>query len=155
MFALQSNDQIFEVVSRPHCLKSTQNVALVFWILSGNIVWPQVSGFKKLVQIDHFWHFWLSFVQSKCNRSSLRSQCRMRPFLSFSNTVPYFVTVRTTIYINLTKYISFQSWNWDKCEFQSTAHCRYIWHRAFRILIPHFITIKITISPFCKGTFEM
>ena len=36
----------------------------------------------------HFWHFWLTFVYSKCKRSSLRSQCWMRLFLWFSNTVP-------------------------------------------------------------------
>ena len=53
--------------------------------LSGNTVWPQSSGiFKKLAKIDHFWHFWLTFVHSKCKRSSLRSQCRMRLFLWFS-----------------------------------------------------------------------
>ena len=34
-------------------------------------------------RIDHFWHF----VYSKCKRSSLRSQCWMRLFLWFSNTV--------------------------------------------------------------------
>ena len=33
--------------------------------------------------MDHFWHF----VHSKCKRSSLRSQCWMRLFLWFSNTV--------------------------------------------------------------------
>ena len=37
--------------------------------------------------MDHFWHFYLSFVYSKCKRSSLRSQCWMRLFLWFSNTV--------------------------------------------------------------------
>ena len=25
--------------------------------LSGNTVWPQASGFQKLVKMDHFWHF--------------------------------------------------------------------------------------------------
>ena len=25
--------------------------------LSGNTVWPQTSGFQKLVKMDHFWHF--------------------------------------------------------------------------------------------------
>ena len=42
--------------------------------LSGNTVWPQASGFQKLVKMDHFWHLWLTFVHSKCKRSSLRSQ---------------------------------------------------------------------------------
>ena len=37
--------------------------------------------------MDHFWHFWLTFVHSKCKRSSLRSQCWMRHFQSFSNIV--------------------------------------------------------------------
>ena len=26
--------------------------------LSGNTVWPQTSGFQKLVKMDHFWHFY-------------------------------------------------------------------------------------------------
>ena len=72
----------------------------IFWILvfsanfcpsksdlSGNTVWPQASGFPKLTKIDHIWHFWLTFVYSKCKRSSLRSQCWMRHFLWFLNTV--------------------------------------------------------------------
>ena len=53
--------------------------------------------FTKVAKIDHFWHFWWTFVHSKCKRSSLRSQCWMRLFLWFSNTVevsrfasPYF-----------------------------------------------------------------
>ena len=52
--------------------------------LSGNTVWPQASGFEKLAKMDSFWHFWLTFVHSKCKRSS---QCWMRLFLWFSNTV--------------------------------------------------------------------
>ena len=52
--------------------------------LSSNTVWPQVSGFQKLAKIDHFWHFWWTFVHSKCKRSSLRSQFWMRLFLYFS-----------------------------------------------------------------------
>ena len=55
--------------------------------LSGNTVWPQASGFQKLAKMDHFWHFKLTFVHSKCKRSSLRSQCLMRLFLWFSSTV--------------------------------------------------------------------
>ena len=55
--------------------------------MSGNTVWPQASGYQKLAKMDHFWHFWLTFVHSKCKRSSLRSQCWMRLFLWFSNTV--------------------------------------------------------------------
>ena len=43
--------------------------------LSGNTVWPQASGFQKLAKMDHFWHFKLTYVHSKCKRSSLRSQC--------------------------------------------------------------------------------
>ena len=55
--------------------------------LSGNTVWPQASGFQKLAKMDHFWHFKLTFVHSKCKRSSLRSQCWMRLFQWFSNNV--------------------------------------------------------------------
>ena len=55
--------------------------------LSANTVWPQASGFQKLSKMDHFWHFYLTFVHSKCKRSSLRSQCWMILFLWFSNSV--------------------------------------------------------------------
>ena len=55
--------------------------------LSGNTVWMQNSGLLKTPQIDHFWLFEWTFVVSKCKRSSLRSQCLMRLFLWFSNTV--------------------------------------------------------------------
>ena len=55
--------------------------------MSGNTVWPQTSGFQKLAKMEHFWHFPLTFVHSKCKRSSLRSQCWMILFLWFSNTV--------------------------------------------------------------------
>ena len=34
--------------------------------LSGNTVWPQTSVFQTLAKIDHFWHFWWPFDQSKC-----------------------------------------------------------------------------------------
>ena len=80
--------------------KITQNVAFEFLNfgilyqflsyytdLSGNTVWPQASDFQKLVKMDQFWHFWLTFVHSKCKPSSLHSQCWMRLFLWFSNTV--------------------------------------------------------------------
>ena len=72
----------------------------IFWILafstnfcpikidlSGNTVWPQAPGFQKLAKMDHFWHFKITFVHSKCKRSSLRSQCWMRLVLWFSNTI--------------------------------------------------------------------
>ena len=55
--------------------------------LSGNTVWPQASDFQKLAKLAIFGILKLSFVHSKCNHSSLRSQCWMRPFLWFSNTV--------------------------------------------------------------------
>ena len=55
--------------------------------MSGNTVCPQASGFQKLAKMDHFWYFRLTFVYSKCKRSSLRSHCWMRVFLWFSNTV--------------------------------------------------------------------
>ena len=34
--------------------------------LSGNTVWPQASGFQKLVKMDHFLTFLINFVHSKC-----------------------------------------------------------------------------------------
>ena len=56
-------------------------------IKTGNTVWPQASSFQKVPKMDHFWHFLLTFVHSKCKCSSLRSQCWVRLFLWFSNTV--------------------------------------------------------------------
>ena len=55
--------------------------------LSGNTIWPQASVFQKPTKMDIFWRFWWTFVHWKCKRSSLRSQCWMRLFLWFSNTV--------------------------------------------------------------------
>ena len=42
---------------------------------------------SKTRKINHFLAFFLTFVQSKYKRSSLRSQCWMRLFLWFSNTI--------------------------------------------------------------------
>ena len=39
-------------------------------------------------KIDNFWYFWSAFVHPKSKRNSLRSQCWMRLFLWFSDTVP-------------------------------------------------------------------
>ena len=55
--------------------------------LSGNTVLLQASGFQKPAKMDHFWHFYWTFVHSKCKRSSLRSQCWMRLFGRISNSV--------------------------------------------------------------------
>ena len=33
--------------------------------LSGNTVWPQASGFQKIAQMDHFWHFLINFCPFK------------------------------------------------------------------------------------------
>ena len=57
--------------------------------LSGNTVWPQASDFQKLAKIDLFW---ASYI--KCKGSSLRSQCWMKLFLWFSNTVHYLRTTK-------------------------------------------------------------
>ena len=48
--------------------------------LFGNTIWLLSSGFPNLAGMDHFCHFRLSFVHSKCRRSSLRSQCWKRHF---------------------------------------------------------------------------
>ena len=65
-------------LSCSHGLKITQNVTFEFFNfgistnfwpiktdLSGNTVWPKASRFQKLAKMDHFWHFSLTFVQSK------------------------------------------------------------------------------------------
>ena len=46
-----------------------------------------MSHFQILRQIAQIWHFWWTFVHSKSKRSSLRSQCWMRLFQRFSNSV--------------------------------------------------------------------
>ena len=43
--------------------------------------------FKNSQKSAIFWHFYSTFVHKKCKRSSLRSQCKMRLFMWFSNTV--------------------------------------------------------------------
>ena len=55
--------------------------------LSGNSVWLQTSGFQKLIKMNHIWHFQSTFVYAKCKRSLLHSQCWIRLFLWFSNTL--------------------------------------------------------------------
>ena len=61
------------------CLKVVQILAFstnfcpIKTNLSGNTIWPQASGFQKLAKMDHFWHFWLTFVHSKCKRSFARN----------------------------------------------------------------------------------
>ena len=58
--------------------------------LSGNTVWPQASGFSKIRQNALFLAFLMNVCPlKKCKRSSLRSQCCMRLFLWFSNTVKF------------------------------------------------------------------
>ena len=54
---------------------------------SGNTVWPQASGFQNSPKLTIFGTSNELFVHAKCKRSSLRSQCWMRLFLWFSNTV--------------------------------------------------------------------
>ena len=50
--------------------------------LSGNTIWPQVSAFQKLA-LDHFWHFYLTFVHSKCKRSSVARNVEWDFFCDF------------------------------------------------------------------------
>ena len=51
---------------------------------SGNNVWTQTSGFQKLAKIDHFWHFWWTFVYSKCH---IFQFCHFYQFLSLLSLV--------------------------------------------------------------------
>ena len=48
-----------------HCVLKSQKKShsAIKCDLSGNTVWPQALGFKKLAKMDHFWHFWLTFVK--------------------------------------------------------------------------------------------
>ena len=55
---------------------------------SGNTVWPQVSGFQKLVKLDHFRHFLMNFFPLKKRKhSSVARNVLCDFFLWFSNTV--------------------------------------------------------------------
>ena len=62
-----------------------------FWRLFGDI----------LVTFWRLFGVFLSFVHSKCKRSSLRSQCWMRLFLWFSNTVHSAATACTKRFRNV------------------------------------------------------
>ena len=61
--------------------------------LPGNTVWPQASGFQKLVKRT-------ILGDSKCKRNSLRSLCRMRLFWRFSNTVCYLLILLVKFFDN-------------------------------------------------------
>ena len=87
---------LFENHPKCRILAFSINFCTIKIELSGNTVWPQASGFQKLVKIDHFWpFFYWTFVHSKCKRSSLR--CWTRLFLWFSNTVIIFGVQGTMI----------------------------------------------------------
>ena len=60
--------------------------------ISGNTVWPQASGFQNSPKFTTF---------GRCKCSSLRSQCWMRLFLWFSNTVHSFKLSRLSNYIKV------------------------------------------------------
>ena len=55
--------------------------------LSGSTVWPLASRFPKLAKLSNFGILNWTFAHSKCKRSLLRSQCWMRLFIWFLNTV--------------------------------------------------------------------
>ena len=40
-----------------YILAFSANFFAIKTILSGNTVWPKASGFRKVVKMDHFWHF--------------------------------------------------------------------------------------------------
>ena len=54
--------------------------------LSGNTVWPQAFDFEKFAKLTIL-AFLINFCRLKMYTSSLRSQCKMRLFLWFSNTM--------------------------------------------------------------------
>ena len=66
------------------------NFCLIKSDLSGNTVWPQASGFRKLAKLTNFW---LTFVHSnsKCKRCSLRSQCWVRLFCGLQSLCGLFI----------------------------------------------------------------
>ena len=68
-------------------LAFSTNCCLIKSDMSGNAIWPQAAYFQNFAKMDNCWHFLLTFLHSKCRHSSLRSQCWMRLFLWFSNTV--------------------------------------------------------------------
>ena len=123
-----------------HCLKITQIIAFEFFLffafstnfcpiktdMSGNTVWPQASGFQKLAKMDHFGHFPLTFVHSKWKRSSLRSQCWMRLFLWFSNTLGMaYITEKRTVFFPhpFLTYPCCSCQLWTRKKSHSKWHC--------------------------------
>ena len=83
----------------------TEFVFVIFTHFSGFLVSEMtclVTLFDRklhVFKIDHFWHFWWTFVHPKCKLSSLRSQCWMRLFLWFSNTVKLTNTAKPESFI--------------------------------------------------------
>ena len=76
--------------SRAWLLKNTLVFAFSKIAFGFSTQWLKIIqnvAFQKVAKMDHYWHFYLTFVHSKCKCSSLRSQCWMRLFGQFSNTV--------------------------------------------------------------------
>ena len=60
------------------------------WSLRSNSVTRQVTFTRTKIGVKRQnWRYSAFFMNSKCKRSSLRSQCWMRLFLWFSNTVSW------------------------------------------------------------------
>ena len=86
-------------------LATSTNFCLIKTDLSGNTVWLQALEFKNSPK----WTIFGIFVHSKCIRSSLRSQCPMRLFLWFSNTV---ARVHNPITSRGLQHITKNRWLW-------------------------------------------
>ena len=81
---------------------------------------------------QYFWYFWWIFVHSKFKLSSLRSQCRMRLFLWFSNTVDLDASDNSS---------SYQS---QKHDMHFNLAKRAAEHRSFRFVSRIAFLAKIT-----------
>ena len=113
--------------------------------LSGNTVWPQTSGFQKLAKTDHFWK--LTFVHPKCKRSSLRSQCWMRLFLWFSNTVCMYVVKRREKSWGTGKQS--KATTWLSCLVSHVASDYSSWTLSFLALLCFFFFLHFLRQSWC------
>ena len=118
-------------------MKITQNVSfeffelwhfyqfLSYYYLSGNIVSPQVLGFQKLAKMDHFWHFWLTFVHSNCPTKINLLITLFDRKLRFSKTRPNWLILAFSI--NIVHFCSLAMKNETFfCDFQ-TLYVHIVW----------------------------
>ena len=73
---------LFENHPKYRILAFSINFCTIKIELSGNTVWPQASGFQKLVKIDHFWPFFIEHLSTQ-NVNVARSDVERDFFCDF------------------------------------------------------------------------